>query len=57
MSVTQNLQDLIASNPATADLRRLALEEGMGSLLEDGIDRVNRGITTLEEAIRAGGTS
>jgi len=56
MEVTQDLQDLIASNPSTADLRRLALKEGMGSLLEDGIDRVNRGITTLEEAIRAGGS-
>ncbi|MHC4838008.1 MAG: GspE/PulE family protein [Planctomycetota bacterium] len=57
MKVTNDLQDLIASNPSTADLRRLALEEGMGSLLEDGIDRVNRGITTLEEAIRAGGSA
>jgi type IV pilus assembly protein PilB len=57
MKVTDNLQDLIATNPSSADVRRLALEEGMSSLLQDGIDRVNRGVTTLEEAIRAGGKS
>ena len=55
MKVTDNLQDLIATNPSSADVRKLALQEGMASLLQDGIDRVNRGVTTLEEAIRAGG--
>lgn len=57
MKVTDNLQDLIATNPSSADVRKLALQEGMASLLQDGIDRVNRGVTTLEEAIRAGGKS
>ncbi len=55
MKVTNNLQDLIATNPPSAELRRVAIAEGMSSLLQDGMDRVNRGITTLEEAIRAGG--
>ena len=55
MKVTDDIQDLIATNPSSADLRKLALEEGMESLLCDGIDRVNRGITSLEEALRAGG--
>ncbi|MDA0666916.1 MAG: ATPase, T2SS/T4P/T4SS family [Planctomycetota bacterium] len=57
MKVTDDLQDLIATNPSSADIRRLALKEGMSSLLRDGIDRTNRGVTTLEEAIRAGGKS
>lgn len=57
MKVTDNLQDLIATNPSSADVRKLALQEGMSSLLQDGVDRVNRGVTTLEEAIRAGGKS
>lgn len=57
MKVTDNLQDLIATNPSSADIRRLALKEGMSSLLRDGIDRTNRGMTTLEEALRAGGKS
>ncbi|MDP7062347.1 MAG: ATPase, T2SS/T4P/T4SS family [Planctomycetota bacterium] len=57
MKVTDDIQDLIATNPSSADLRRLALEEGMDSLLADGMDRVNRGVTTLEEALRAGGKS
>ncbi len=57
MKITDNIQDLIATNPSSADLRKLALEEGMDSLLSDGMDRVNRGVTTLEEALRAGGKS
>jgi type IV pilus assembly protein PilB len=57
MKITDNVQDLIATNPSSADLRKLALNEGMDSLLSDGMDRVNRGITTLEEALRAGGKS
>lgn len=57
MKVTDDLQDLIATNPSSAEIRRLALKEGMSSLLVDGIDRTNRGVTTLEEAIRAGGKS
>jgi type II secretory ATPase GspE/PulE/Tfp pilus assembly ATPase PilB-like protein len=57
MKVTNDLQDLIASNPATADIRSLALSEGMDSLLSDAFQRVNIGITTVEEALRAGGKS
>jgi type II secretory ATPase GspE/PulE/Tfp pilus assembly ATPase PilB-like protein len=57
MKVTDNIQDLVATNPSSADLRKLALKEGMDSLLSDGMDRVNRGMTTLEEALRAGGKS
>ncbi|MDP6963615.1 MAG: ATPase, T2SS/T4P/T4SS family, partial [Planctomycetota bacterium] len=57
MKVTPNLQDLIASNPSTSDIRSLALTEGMDSLLSDAFQRVNVGLTTVEEALRAGGKS
>ena len=55
MKVHSNLQDLIARNPSTGELRKAALELGMASLMTDALDRVNIGITTLEEALRAGG--
>ncbi|MBC8370924.1 MAG: Flp pilus assembly complex ATPase component TadA [Planctomycetes bacterium] len=55
MKVTNDLQDLIACNPSTADIRKLAITEGMDSLLSDAFQRVNIGITTVEEALRAGG--
>ncbi len=55
MKVTNDLQDLIATNPSTSDIRKLALTEGMDSLLSDAFQRVNIGLTTVEEALRAGG--
>ena len=55
MKVDTNLQDLIARNPSTGELRKAALQGGMASLMTDALDRVNIGITTLEEALRAGG--
>ena len=57
MKVTDGLQDLIASNPPSSDIRNLALKEGMDSLLSDAFQRVNIGLTTVEEALRAGGKS
>jgi type IV pilus assembly protein PilB len=57
MKVTDGLQDLIASNPSSSDIRSLALKEGMDSLLGDAFQRVNIGLTTVEEALRAGGKS
>jgi type II secretory ATPase GspE/PulE/Tfp pilus assembly ATPase PilB-like protein len=56
MRVDSALQDLIGNNPSSADVRALALKSGMTSLLADALDRVNVGITSLEEAIRAAGT-
>ncbi|MFT7517312.1 MAG: type IV pilus assembly protein PilB [Myxococcota bacterium] len=55
MKMTDRLQDFIAGNPATSDVRKLALSEGMDSLLSDAFQRANIGITTVEEALRAGG--
>jgi type IV pilus assembly protein PilB len=57
MKVTDGLQDLIASNPSSSNIRSLALKEGMDSLLGDAFQRVNIGLTTVEEALRAGGKS
>lgn len=47
--------DLVARNPSGLELRHKALEAGMTTLLQDAIRHVNRGATTLEEAIRAAG--
>jgi len=55
MRVDTDLQDLIGANPSSVEVRRRALESGMVPLLSDALDRVNRGITTLEEALRAAG--
>ena len=56
MRVDSDLQDLIGNNPSSSDVRAQALKTGMTPLLADAVDRVNSGMTTMEEAIRAAGT-
>jgi hypothetical protein len=36
----------------TATLREQARKDGMASILEDGLEKVGRGVTTLEEVLR-----
>ena len=55
LSATQEVRDLIARNPTTDETAELARSQGMTSLLQDCIRRVNDGATTLEEALRNGG--
>ncbi len=55
MEATQEVRDLIARNPTSDETAELAYTQGMTSLLQDCIRRVNDGVTTLEEALRNGG--
>ncbi len=57
MNADEEMRELLAANPSSDDARDLAINRGMTSLLLDGIRRVNEGKTSLEEALRAGGTS
>lgn len=57
MRVDEAMQDLIARNPSSVEVRAQAVRGGMVELLADAIGRVNRGETTLEEAICAGGAA
>jgi len=52
MSVTPELADLIAAGVSTDALRIQAHKDGMTSMLEDGIEKAGRGVTTLEEVLR-----
>ena len=40
------------SNASTDELRAVALENGMLTLRMDGLKKVERGVTTLEEVIK-----
>jgi type IV pilus assembly protein PilB len=46
-------RDLIATRPNLVELRRAVEARGMVSLREDGVRKIARGITTLEEVLRA----
>jgi len=45
-------RDLIAASPDLTQLRRYCREKGMVTLREDGVRKLRKGITTLEELLR-----
>lgn len=52
IKITPELQDLILTNPSTKEVWELARSQGSRSLFEDGLDKVNQGVTSLDELLR-----
>jgi type IV pilus assembly protein PilB len=52
MSMTDELEALVVKNAAGAEMRELALAQGMTSLRNDGWAKVLEGLTTIEEVLR-----
>lgn len=53
LDVNEKIRQLIASPDFTLDaLKQLAKEEGMITMFEDGLRKVERGMTTIEEVFR-----
>ena len=52
MDMTSRIRKLIMAEVSTDELRDAAIDEGMLTLREDGLKKVERGITTLEEVVR-----
>ena len=46
------IRELIASKATSGELSAVAREKGMTDLFEDGIDKVLKGVTTLDEVLR-----
>ena len=51
--MSAQLKKLTGQDAPTFEMRQVAIREGMTTLREDAWDKVKRGITTYEEAIRA----
>ncbi len=51
MSVSDAMRPAIAASASTADLEALALQEGMLTLRQSGLQKVRDGITSLEEIL------
>jgi type IV pilus assembly protein PilB len=51
MMMTPKIRELTFNASPTEEIRRQALAEGMRTLYWDGIDKVCRGVTTLEEVL------
>jgi len=52
MSMTSAVRRLVLKGGSTEELREAAVKEGMLTLRMDGMLKVKRGITTLEEVVK-----
>lgn len=52
LTITKKMEKLIAKNASNAEIEKLAIEEGLVSLMEAGLKKVSDGITTLEELMK-----
>ena len=52
MPITPEIRELILDRASTTEIRHKAVEQGMLTLREDGLMKVRRGITTVEEVLR-----
>jgi type IV pilus assembly protein PilB len=52
MPITPTMRELILDRASTAELRKLAIDEGMLTLRMDGLRNAARGVTSIEEVLR-----
>ena len=50
--MTSKLRDLTIHSYSAAGIERAAVDEGMRTMQQDGIDKALRGFTTISEVIR-----
>jgi type IV pilus assembly protein PilB len=49
---SDEIRDLVISGATTVELKRKAMEEGMISMRQSGLQKIRDGVTTLEEVLR-----
>lgn len=52
LEITQKVRELISRREPADEIERAAISEGMNTILEDGLDKVAKGQTTIEEVLR-----
>ena len=52
MRMSEALKDLTVSGAPQAEITRVARQEGMSTLREDGLEKVRQGLTSIEEVAR-----
>ncbi len=52
IQITPAMQELILAHPSTGEIWKLAAKQGAKSLFDDGVDKVKRGTTTIDELYR-----
>ena len=52
LEVSKDIRRLIAEKADSDSITKQAVMEGMETMLDDGLDKVLKGMTTIEEVIR-----
>lgn len=52
LEVTEKVKELITDKATSDDIQKCAVGQGMVTMLQDGLDKVSSGLTTIEEVIR-----
>jgi len=55
MAIDDEMQDFILTSPSTSALEKLAIKKGMTTMKQDGLIKILKGVTTLEEVKRVVG--
>jgi type IV pilus assembly protein PilB len=52
MTMTSRIRDLVLERSSAGEIKKTAIEEGMLTLRRDGLEKLKRGITTVEEILK-----
>lgn len=52
IEITKEMKELLMNRPPAENIRELAKKQGAISMFEDGLEKVEKGITTLDELLR-----
>lgn len=52
LEVSKEIKRLISLNSDSDEINKQAIAEGMNTMLDDGLDKVKKGFTTIEEVLR-----
>jgi type IV pilus assembly protein PilB len=52
MPITERVRDLVLQGASSAEIKSAAMQEGMFTLRQSGLEKVRHGVTSLEEVIR-----
>ena len=52
MTMSPRIRDLVLERSSAGEIKKLAIEEGMLTLRRDGLQKLKRGITTVEEILK-----
>ena len=57
MPMTKEIRDMTIERASADTVRQVAIEQGMRTLQEDGLDKVRMGVTTIQEVARVTGSA